>query len=113
MPHVPDVSKFEGLHDLFSVLNILELFNILHYKTYSKTGLTGAEHKEMIRGWLKACQIVLWVLQNYTFKDGHSIETLYWSYLAYQSHSLLNGKIFAESDEIYSANEEFIAPQLE
>lgn len=67
----------------------------------------------MIRGRFKARQILHWVLRNYTFEDGHSIESFYWSYLAYQSHALLNGKIFAEEDEIYSANEKFIAHQLE
>ena len=111
--HVPNVSMFEGLHDLFSLLNILELSNILHFKTYTKTGLTGAEWKEMIRGRLKAREIICWVLQNYLFEGEHSIESFYWSYLAYQTHALLNGKIFAEKDQIYSANEDFIAHQVQ
>lgn len=113
MVHVPNVSTFEGLHDLFSLLNILELSNILHFKTYTKTGLTGAERKEMIRGRLKAREIVRWVLRNYLFEGEHSIESFYWSYLAYQTHALLNGKIFAEKDQIYSANEDFIAHQVQ
>jgi hypothetical protein len=60
--HVPDVATFEGLHDLFSMLNILELSNILHFKTYEKSGLSAAEWKEMIHGRLKARKIVQWVL---------------------------------------------------
>jgi hypothetical protein len=104
---------FQGLQDLFSLLNILELSDILHFKTYTKTGLTGAGQKEMIWGRLRAYEIVEWILQNYVVKGGHLIETFYWSYLAYQTHALLNGKIFAEKDNVYSANQEFIAHHIE
>jgi hypothetical protein len=111
--HVPDVSTFEGLHDLFSLLNIVELSNVLHFGTYVVPSLPAFERKEMIHGRLKAREIVQWVLQNYTFAGGDSIETFYWSYLAYQARALLNSKRFAESDDIYSANENFIADRVQ
>lgn len=67
----------------------------------------------MIRGRLKSREIVQWVLQNYIFEGGHSIEAFYWSYLAFQTRALSNGMVFAESDDIYSANGYFITAQLQ
>jgi hypothetical protein len=67
----------------------------------------------MIHGRLNAREIVQWILRNYIFEGGHSIETFYWSYLAYQTRALLNGKTFAEKDEVFSANEDFIANQVQ
>ena len=57
--------------------------------------------------------IVEWILQTYVFEGGDSIEGFYWSYLAYQTRALLNGKFFAEGDGIYSVNEDLIAGQVQ
>ncbi|KAF8803030.1 hypothetical protein BYT27DRAFT_7003283, partial [Phlegmacium glaucopus] len=35
VPHVPDVSTFDGIHDLFSLCNLVEMANILHPETYN------------------------------------------------------------------------------
>ncbi|KAF8228221.1 hypothetical protein L208DRAFT_1292590, partial [Tricholoma matsutake] len=34
VPHVPDPSTFDGLHDLFLLCNIIEMANILHLDSY-------------------------------------------------------------------------------
>jgi hypothetical protein len=90
------VSQFDGLQDLFSVLNLIELSNILHFATYSSDGLPASEQKDMIHGRLKAREIVIWVIKNYKFEDLYDIETFYWSYLAYQARALYESKVFAE-----------------
>ncbi|KAF8803042.1 hypothetical protein BYT27DRAFT_7110523 [Phlegmacium glaucopus] len=39
LAHLPDVTNFDGLLDLFSLCNLLELANILHPDTYTLPGL--------------------------------------------------------------------------
>ena len=109
VPHVPDVSHFDGLQDLFSVLNLIKLSNILHFATYSCDGLPASERKDMIHGWLKAHEIVTWLIKNYKFEDSYDIKTFYWSYLAYQAQALYESKVFAESRGITSWVERKIA----
>jgi hypothetical protein len=112
VPHVPDISHFDGLQDLFSVLNLIELSNILHFATYLSDGLPASERKQMIHGRLKAREITAWVIQNYRFEDSYDIEHFYWSYLAYQARALYESMVFTESRGITSWVERKIAADM-
>jgi hypothetical protein len=98
---VPDVSTFDGIHDLFSLCNIVEMANILHPETYVRRGLSMSERQEMIKGRAISRAIVAWVISNYEI-DVISMETFYWSYLAYQAHAICYAKEFGDDREAYS-----------
>lgn len=101
VPHVPDVSTFDGIHDLFSVCNIVEMANILHPGTYSEEGLRVSERQEMIRGRALSRAIVAWVISNYE-TEGLSTESFYWKYLAYQARGVCHAKKFADANGVYA-----------
>lgn len=69
---VPDVFTFSGLIDLLSLCIIVELGNVLHYKTYTKLGLDPSERSKMIEGRAVARQIISWLnstLQAYPLNN--------------------------------------------
>ena len=102
-PHVPDVSKFDGMLDLFSLCNLVEMANILHPMSYDGGGLSVSERLGMIRGRAISRAIVAWVISNYEVED-MSTETFYWNYLAYQARAICYAKKFGDSNEAYSYN---------
>ncbi|KAF8220622.1 hypothetical protein L208DRAFT_1332790 [Tricholoma matsutake] len=100
VPHVPDPSTFDGIHDLFSLCNVIEMANILHPDSYH-TGLSVSQQQEMIRGQFLSRAIVSWVISNYDI-ELVTTETFYWNYLAYQAHAICYAKTFGDSQEAYS-----------
>jgi hypothetical protein len=101
VPHVPDVSTFDGIHDLFSLCNLVEMANILHPETYNDEGLRVSERQEMIRGRALSRAIVAWVISNYETEEV-STESFYWKYLAYQARAIWNAKKFGDGNEAYA-----------
>jgi hypothetical protein len=104
VPHVPDVSNFNGMLDLFSLCNIIEMANILHPDSYSEEGLRVSVRQDMIGGRALSRAIVLWVISNYDI-EVVSAETFYWTYLAYQARAVCFAKKFGESKGVYSFTE--------
>ena len=86
-PQVPVVSSFNGMQDLFSLCNIIEMANILHPESYSDEGLHVSVRQDMIHGQALSRAIVAWVISNYDV-EVVSTETFYWSYLAYQARAV-------------------------
>jgi hypothetical protein len=101
VPHVPDVSTFDGIHDLFSLCNIVEMANIVHPDTYSDEGLPASERLEMIRGRSLSRAIVSWVISNYETEEV-SMESFYWKYLAYQARAVCCAKKFGDANGAYT-----------
>ena len=101
VPQVPDVSNFNGLQDLFSLCNIVEMANILHPESYSDEGLRVSVRQDMISGRALSRAIVAWVISNYDI-EVVSTETFYWNYLAYQAHAVCFAKKFGDSKKAYS-----------
>ena len=101
VPQVPDVSNFNGMQDLFSLCNVVEMANILHPESYSDEGLRVSVRQDMIRGRALSRAIVAWVISNYDI-EVVSTETFYWNYLAYQAHAVCFAKKFGDSKKAYS-----------
>lgn len=47
--HLPDLATFEGLRHVLSLINIIELTNVLHPHTYRESGVDLLERLELIR----------------------------------------------------------------
>jgi hypothetical protein len=74
---VPNVSTFDGIQDLFSLCNLVEMANILHPETYVRGSLCVHKQCEMMEGRALSWEMVAWVLGNYEF-DGHlTVEDFY------------------------------------
>ena len=102
-PHVPDVSTFDGIYDIFSLCNLVEMANILHPGTYSDEGLRAPERLEMIRGRALSRAVVAWVISNYETEDSEvTIESFYWKYLAYQARAVCKAKEFCDSNNVFA-----------
>jgi hypothetical protein len=102
--HVPHVSSFDGLHDLFTICNIVEFSNAVHPRTYTVQGVDPAERYDMIQARKKSREIVAWIFRNYELVGETTIEWFYWRYLAQQARAICCGKEFAEKQEAYSYN---------
>ena len=112
LPHVPDLSTFEGIHDLFTLCNVIELANAAHPDTYEPPGIPAPDRMLMLHARKQSREIVTWVVANYEFEGQHSIDWFYWRYLAYQSRALCRAKDFAESKGTFSSNQEPIAEKV-
>ena len=110
--HVPDVTTFNGLLDLFSVCNLVELSNIIHPQTYTTQSLDPAEHYDMVQACKKTQTIIEWIFSHYEFEGDVSIESFYWCYLAYQAWAICFGKEYAEEHRAYSYSGEAFGEQM-
>jgi hypothetical protein len=111
-PHVPDVNTFDGIVDVFSLANIMELSNVIHHRTYMPGGLSVQERLDMIHGRARARQIVQWIVHTYRFEGDFSLSEFYWLYLAHQAKTLFLTKSWAEEAATYSFNGKPIAHLL-
>jgi hypothetical protein len=57
--HVPKLNTADGIMDLFSLLNVIELSNILHPLSYAASSLRLKERLQMIYA-CKLARIILW-----------------------------------------------------
>ena len=99
---MPDPSTFDGLLNLFTVCNLIELSNIAHPKTYTPHGLGPEERYDLVHARKQSRQIVTWVLGSFEFEGEVSIEDFYWRYLAYQARAICRGKEFSEANKAFS-----------
>jgi hypothetical protein len=94
---------FDGIHDVFSLCNLVEMANIVHPSTYSKEGLCPSERLEMIRGRALSQAVVGWVISNYEIEDSEvTTESFYWKYLAHQARAVCNAKKFCDSKNVFA-----------
>ena len=114
IPHLLYVGKFDGLLDIFTICNIMEASNILHYKTYRRgtEGLTAADRRRMIHGRITARQILTWIFSNYAFEGDVSMEVFYWRYLAHQLKTLCQIKERVEWQDINTFDCNSIAKEV-
>jgi hypothetical protein len=114
IPHLPYVGEFDGLLDIFTICNIMEASNILHYKTYRRgtEGLTAADRRRMIHGRITARQILTWIFSNYAFEGDVSMEVFYWRYLAHQLKTLCQIKERVEWQDINTFDCNSIAKEV-
>jgi hypothetical protein len=103
---------FRGIHDLFSLCNIVEMANILHPDSYHAPGLRVSQRQEMIRGRASSRAVVQWIISNYEI-EGLTTECFYWSYLAYQALAVCHAKKFGEQNKVFCYTGQPIAKQVE
>lgn len=96
---VPDVFTFNGLLDILSICNLMELGNVIHYKSYTQDGLSSTERANVVQGRVFARQVRCW-LRN-SVEVHHPSETpslrsfdddVFYPYLASQAAALRNYK---------------------
>jgi hypothetical protein len=112
VPQVPDVANFNGMQDLFSLCNIVEMANILHPESYGDNGLRVSVRQDMIQGRALSRAIVAWVISNYDIETV-STEMFYWNYLAYQARAVCFAKKFGDSKKTYSFTGVPLAKQVQ
>ena len=61
-PHLPDLDTYQGIHETFAVINIIEMSDILHPRTYQKFSLPFEERMEVIAARKWACTLTDWIL---------------------------------------------------
>lgn len=116
---IPDVFTFDGLLDVFSLCNIMELGNIIHYKTYTDDGLGPIQRQKMIEGRAIARHVRHWVTCMVELHDSHQNPTLrsveqdlFYPYLASQALALVNYKRRASTADAHG-NSDFSLEDLE
>lgn len=107
--HVPDVRTFDGILDLFSLCNILEMSNIIHFQTYLSPGLSVTERMGMIQGRKRTREVLGWLFNNYGLDGDLSLREVFWKYLTIQLEALRCGKAQAEKNRVYSFEPKLIA----
>lgn len=97
--NVPDIFTFEGLLDVLSLCNLMELGNIIHHQTYAQGGLDDSERVKMILGRACARQVRKWLETIVEIHHPHEVPSLrsleqdvFYPYLCSQTASLLHYK---------------------
>jgi hypothetical protein len=92
MAHMPNIFTLDGIVNIYYIVIVLEMDNILHPVTYTVEGMPGKECLEQIDGCQDACMVcqLIWLLFNYDtsqynpkLKLKYSLEELYWQCLSY------------------------------
>lgn len=104
--NIPDIFTFEGLLDVLSLCNLMELGNIIHYKTYTSDGINAEERRKMIAGRACGHQVRKWPAANIEIHHPHETPSLrsldrdvFYIYLSSQVASLLHYKMRAPASE--------------
>jgi hypothetical protein len=91
--NIPDIFTFEGLLHVLSLCNLMELANVIHYKSYTDEGIGTSERHKMITGQACAQKIRKWLAANVEIHDPHDVSSLrsldndvFYPYLAAQGH---------------------------
>ncbi|TFK63732.1 hypothetical protein BDN72DRAFT_902152 [Pluteus cervinus] len=99
-PHLPYVLSFEGMVDLMMLINLCELSNILHFRTYRadpKQSLSALQLDQMIEARRRARHLRNWLWHYFDLVADDpdaterylSPQTLYWDLLAGQCRALV------------------------
>jgi hypothetical protein len=104
--NIPDIFTFEGLLDVLSLCNLMELANVTHYKSYTDEGIGTSERHKMITGRACARKIRKWLAANVEIHDPHDVSSLrsldndvFYPYLASQTAALVHYKMRAPASE--------------
>lgn len=116
---VPDIFTFDGLLDVYSICNLMELGNVVHYQTYTEDGLGALERQKMIEGRVTARHICRWlkcmVELHHPDTDPSLLDLdrdLFYPYLASQVSALIHYKERATVSGA-EGNSQFTLKQLE
>lgn len=117
--NIPNIFTFNGLLDIYSLCNVMELGNIIHFRTYTNSGLGELERKKMIEGRIISRQIRQWLACKAELHDSQkepsllSLEDdLFYPYLASQASALVNYKRCAHAAGAHG-NSDFTFQDLE
>ena len=112
--HVPNIRTFEGIYDLFSLLNLVEISEVVHYQTYAPLSLPHEQRLILIDARAKSRQLVEWILARRQLDSSDiTLPQFYWKYLTYQVRAICAAKTFAESQDTFSYDQKHIAKRVE
>jgi len=101
--HLPNIMEFEGVLDLFSLCNAIELLNVTYFHTYGPQGIATRERLQFIHARSKARSLIEWFWAHFDLvketsrRVSNSQDQVYWKYLAQQTKALVHYKRRAES----------------
>jgi hypothetical protein len=111
---VPDRTQFGGICDIFAVINIIEMSDIIHPKSYEQYSLPVEERLEMINGRKRARSLAEWIFARAKFgPDGPSMRQFFWHFLAHQARAVVIAKGVAEKRKVWSSVKIPIADKVE
>ena len=98
--HLPNLTMFNGILDMVSLLCLMELGNIVSEWTYSEVD-NPLERLRLMAAWKYARQLRHWVFTHYRLVDmaEEAVDyrpCFYWPYLAQQAQALVTAKKEAE-----------------
>lgn len=101
---IPDIFTFDGLLDVLSLCNLMELGNVIHHETYTEDGMKPSEMQRMIRGRAFSQLLRSWLEANIEIHHPQELPSLrsldkdlFYPYLASQAVALLHYKKRAPS----------------
>ena len=113
-PHLPDLETFEGIQETFAVINVLEMSDILHPKTYQKYPLKCEEQMAMITSHQLARRLTNWILARRRLTSSNfTLHQYFWQYLAHQARAVVLAKHLAENQGVWSYTKTPIASKVE
>jgi hypothetical protein len=99
----------EGIINIFAVINILELADILHPEAYANGGVPGEERLQQIDGRRDARKVRNLIIESLERDpssiakgDNRTLEDLYWEFLAHQASTLWMSAGRLEPTGVYS-----------
>lgn len=99
---IPDIFTFDGLIDILSLCNLMELGNVIHYETYTDKGMNSFERRRMITGRTFSRLVKSWLAANIEIHHLHEYpspvsfeDDIFYPYLASQASALLSYKACA------------------
>jgi hypothetical protein len=108
--HLPDFLTLDGIIDVYYVITILEMADILHPATYTAEGVPGRERLDQIQGRRDACRVreLLWDLFEFDMslcknksQVDLSLEDLFWECMAHQLATLHTAASILEDKGIF------------
>ncbi|TFK62187.1 hypothetical protein BDN72DRAFT_863022 [Pluteus cervinus] len=95
LQHLPNIQSFDGMIDLLMLLNLCELSNVLHFRTYraNVSALSPLQLDRMIEARRRARLLRNWLWRHFELRDKDKLvlnaQTLYWDLLAGQCRALV------------------------
>jgi hypothetical protein len=119
LAHIPDIMTMEGIIDIFAVINILELADIVDPNAYAMGGVPGDERLQQIDGRRDARKVRNLIIESLEREpssvakgDNRTLEDLYWEFLAQQASTLWMSSDRLEKREIFSWSGGKISSQI-
>lgn len=84
--HLPNVMTTDGIVDILSLYNLLELGNVLHPHTYTPDGIPSTDRHLLMQARALGRSLVSCLIQRVAWEGADlDLETFVWKYLAYQA----------------------------